>query len=223
MIENLDEGCLGMRILLKLGYMNGRGIVRFFVLLIASCSSAGEPRFIVDQPNVQGMASVFFASEQDNGQYCIYEQMFANPVDLTVKDLDRSRAKLLTERSVSRADLISASLAELGDTGTVFNIGSYAIFPGGVTCALTGGSWVTIRKTRIGKVVGGIALLSCSLTGALFASATVVQNRAEQRLTVEVDNLLSTTAYRGTGDVKQTSRDVLSWLVSENSTPCNKQ
>lgn len=212
-----------MRILLKLSYTKGRGVLRFLVLLLAGCSSVGEPRFIVDQPNAQGMSSVFFANKQDNGQYCIYEQRFTSSVDLTVRDLDRSRAKLLTKRSVSREDLISASLAELDDTGTVFNIGSYAIFPGGVTCALTGSSWVAIKRTRIGKVVGGIALMSCSLTGALFAAATVVQNRAEQRLTVEIDRLLSTTAQRGTGDVKQTSKNVLSWLVSENSTPCNKQ
>lgn len=196
--------------------------MRFLVLLVVGCSSVGEPRFIVDRPNAQRMTAVFFASEQDNGQYCIYEQRFAEVVDLTVRDLDRSRAKLLTVRSVSRADLISASLAELGDTGTVFNIASYSIFPGSVTCALTGGSWVAIRKTRVGKAVGGVALLSCALTSALFASATVVQNRAEQRLIADIDRLIDHRAHSGTGDVKQTSKDVLSWLVSENSTLCEK-
>ena len=196
--------------------------MKFLVLLLAvGCSSAGEPRFIVDdQPNAQGKASVFFASEQGNGQYCIYQQMFARSAGLTVRDLDRSQATLLTSRSVSRDDLISASLAELDDTGTVFNIGSYAIFPGGVSCALTGGSWIALKKTRIGQAIGGVALLSCALTSALFASATVVQNRAEQRLTADIDNLIDNMAHRGSGDVKQTTKDVLSWLVSENSTPC---
>ena len=199
--------------------------MRFVVLLLlAGCGSlASEPRFIVDQPNEQGLASVFFASEQDNGQYCIYEQTVNGENNLTLQKLDRSQATLLTSRSVSRADLISASLAEHGDTGTVFSIGSYAIFPGGFTCALTGGPWIALRKTRVGKVAGGVALLSCSLTGALFASATIVRNRAEQRLTADIDNLIDNRAHRGTGDVKRTSKDVLSWLVSENSTPCEKK
>ena len=201
------------------------GEVRFVaLLLLAGCGSlTSEPRFIVDLPNEQGISSVFFASEQDNGQYCVYEQKVNGQNDLTLRELDRSQATLLTSRSVSRADLISASLAELGDTGTVFSIGSYAIFPGGVTCALTGSSWVAIRKTIIGKAAGGIALLSCALTGALFASATIVQNRAEQRLTADIDNLIDNKAHRGTGDIKRTSKDVLSWLVSENSTPCEKK
>lgn len=215
-----------MRSLLKLSYTNERSVVKFlFLLLLVGCGlPASEPRFIVDRPNEQGIASVFFASEQDNGQYCIYEQKVNGGGDnLTIRELDRSQATLLTNRSVSRADLISASLAELGETGTVFSVGSYAIFPGGFACASSGSLWVALRKTRVGKAVGGIALLSCALTGALFASATVVQNMAEQRLTADIDNLIDNRAQRGTGDVKRTSKDVLSWLVSENSTPCGKK
>ena len=177
-------------------------------MLVSIAVACGKPPASYPSYLLTDEASVIFAEQQTNGQYCIYRK--DSPLD--------AGAKLLTSRSVARDDIVLAMSSEAAHLSYVFNLGTFAMYPATIACISSGLARLALKH----RVSGAAAFVACGATAILFSTAYAMQDKGMRDVEAEVDRLLSEDKHETTA-LSATTVRILSWLVTENSISCRRK
>lgn len=192
------------------------------LLLILACGDRpnGEVRYVVTD-NDAGAVAIVFAEQRKNGQYCVYRKDFAIGANASVGLLDMQAsgdAQLLTPRTVDSDDLRRAVQTESVYTSYTFSTIAYAVFPTSTVCLATFTAWVATRNTAVGRAT----LLTCAAGVSLIGTAFATEAEGKKQATGAVEAVLSPDMHRADETLPRVER-VLTWLVTENSLPCDAE
>ena len=192
------------------------------LLLASACGDrpSGDANYVVTD-NDAGAVAIVFAEQSNNGQYCLYRKDFAIGTHNQLGSLDikaSSDAQLLTPRTVDADDLRRAVQTESVYTSYTFSTVAYAVFPTATVCLATFTAWVATRSTTVGRAT----LLTCAAGTALIGTALATEAEGEKKTAASVDAVLAPEMHRADETLPRIEK-VLSWLVTENSLPCDTE
>ncbi len=193
---------------------------RSFAIALALSSAcavapAGDEHRLSGKLNNGGTVDVIFATQQANAQYCVYKH------ELTPRALQHNpaailaRATALTTHSIAIDDLRKALLLESTYTSRAYNTAPSLLYPLPV-CVAAVASLPILRQKLL---AAGVALLSCGTSALSTHKAIAARAEGEKIARASIEQLLADATHRNDAVVTQLPR-VLSWLVSESSSPC---
>ena len=190
-------------------------------LFTFACGSkpTGDSRYIVTN-NDAGAVAIIFAEPRDNKQYCIYRKDFALDSDAPVGPLNMQTngdAQLLTPRTIAIQDLRRAVQTESVHTTYTLSSVAYAIFPTSTLCLATFTAWVASRNASLGRAT----LLLCAAGATFIGAAFTSEAEGSKKVSAAVDAIISPEMHRA-NEILPRIEKVLTWLVTENSLPCNE-
>ena len=190
------------------------------LLLASACGDrrGGDANYVVTD-NDAGAVAIVFAEQSDNGQYCVYRKDFAIGAHASIGSLDikaSGDARLLTPRTVDADDLRRAVQTESVYTSYTFSTVAYAVFPTATVCLATFTAWVATRSTTVGRAT----LLTCAAGTALIGTALATEAEGGKKTADSVNAVLAPEMHRADETLPRIEK-VLTWLVTENSLPCD--
>ncbi len=207
-----------------MGFYLGNRICLVLLLtwLPSACGDkpSGKTDYVITD-NDAGAVAIIFAAPRENGQYCIYRKDFAIGTNPTVSLLDVEASgdtQLLTPRTVAADDLRRAVQTESVYTSYTFSTVAYAVFPTATVCFAAFTAWVATRNAAVGRAT----LLTCSAGTALIGTAFVTEAEGSKEATDSVNAVLASEMHRANETLPRIEK-VLTWLVTENSLPCDKE
>ena len=197
-------------------------LVLLLLLLASACGDkpSADARYVVTD-NDAGAVAIVFSEQRENGQYCVYRKDFAIGENASVGLLDMKASgdtQLLTPRTVNADDLRHAVQTESVYTSYTLSTVAYAVFPTATVCLATFTTWVATRNTAVGRAT----LLTCIAGMALIGTAFATEAEGKKQATDSVAAVLSPEMYHADETLPRVEK-VLTWLVTENSLPCDAE
>ena len=189
------------------------------ILVLSACADApsSDMQRIIRQADSGDTAVALFATEQENEQYCVYQNevtsqvLTSNPTAAFAVET----ATLLTTHSVAADDLSAALLLESKHTSRAYNTAPSALYP----LLLCAGSLVSLPIVRQKPWPASLALLSCGAAALFMRQAAMTTAAGERVARQSIEQLLAADTHTNDTMAQQLPR-ILSWLTTENSLPC---
>ena len=184
-----------------------------FSLVACADVPSSDIQRIVGKVDSGNAAVALFATEQENKQYCVYQNKLSfqawlsNPASAFAVET----ATLLTTHSVSADDLSEALLLE----SNAYNTAPSTFYP----LLLCAGSLVSLPIVHKKLWPASLALLSCGAAALLMRQAVMTATKGGQVARHSIEQLLADNTHTNDTIAQQLPR-VLFWLTTENSQPC---